>query len=316
METIRNTQKKKGSDFRIRCARDFSKNKYIYLMLLPVLLYFIMFCYVPMYGALIAFKDYKVASGVWGSQWVGFKWFVRFFNDYTFLRVLKNTLIISAENILWGFPAPIILALLMNELTNSKFKRVVQTVTYLPHFVSMVVVCSIITAFFSRDGVVTKFFTLFGMEATNMLAVPGYFRSIYIGTGIWQTVGWGTIVYLSALTAIDPQQYEAATIEGASKFKQVLHITLPGIAPTITIMLILRVGQIMNVGYEKILLLYSPLTYETADIISTYVYRIGVLEGVQYSYSAAIGLFQSAVNLILIIVTNAVSRKISETSLW
>ena len=285
-------------------------------MLVPVLVYLIMFCYVPMYGALIAFKDYRVAMGVWGSKWVGFKWFIKFFNDYTFARVFKNTLTISFTDFLFSFPAPIILALLINELTNTKFKKVVQTVTYLPHFISMVVVCSIITAFCSRDGVITKFFMMFGMEGTNMLSVPKYFRPIYIGTGIWQGVGWGSIVYLSALTAIDPQQYEAATIEGANKFRKIWHITLPGIAPTITIMLILRMGQIASVGYEKILLLYSPLTYETADVISTYVYRIGVLEGNQYSYSAAIGLFQSVINLVLISLTNVVSRKMSETSLW
>ncbi len=302
--------------FRARAAKDIKKNKYIYLMLLPVMIYYILFCYLPMFGVVIAFKNYNITSGILGSSWVGLKWFKKFITDYSFFRVLKNTLLISVENILWGFPMPIIFALLINEIKNKTFKKSVQTITYLPHFISLVVFCGIITQFFTRDGVVTKFLTIFGVENTNLLSVSKYFRSIYIGTGIWQEVGWGSIMYLSALTAIDPQLYEAATIDGAGKFKQTLCVTLPGIASTIIIMFILRVGQIMSVGYEKILLLYSPLTYDTADVISTYLYRIGILEGTQFSYSTAIGLFNSVVNLILIVVTNTVSAKVSGNSLW
>ena len=285
-------------------------------MLIPVLTYYVMFHYIPMFGNLIAFKNYNVIKGVFGSDWVGLKWFVSFFTDYSFFRVLRNTLVLSFENIIIGFPMPIIFALLINEIRSNKFKKTVQTVTYLPHFISLVVICGLITNFFARDGVVTNFLTMFGIENANLVALPQYFRSIYIGTGIWQEIGWGSIIYLSALTAIDPQQYEAATIEGASKFKQMIYITLPGIAPTILVMFILKMGQVMSVGYEKILLLYSPLTYETADVISTYLYRVGILEGNRYGYSAAIGLFNSVVNLILISTTNYISKKCTGSGLW
>lgn len=302
--------------FGTRLKKDFAKNKYMYIMLIPVIAYYALFQYLPMFGTVLAFKDYNVMKGILASKWVGLKWFRMFFTDYAFFRVLKNTIVLSFENIIIGFPMPIIFALLINEINNTKFKKMVQTVTYLPHFVSMVVVCGIITIFFSKDGAVTRALGIFGVERTNMLAVPQYFRSIYISTGIWQEVGWGSIIYLSALTSIDPQQYEAARIEGAGKFSQIFNVTLPGIAPTIAIMLILKMGQIMNVGYEKILLLYSPLTYETADVISTYVYRTGVLEGTRHGYSAAVGLFNSVVNLIFILMANHISRSISDNSLW
>ncbi len=306
----------KKESFGARCKRDFLQNKYIYIMLIPVLIYFVLFHYLPMFGNIIAFKNYNVMKGFLGSEWAGLKWFKMFFNDPSFFRVLRNTLLLSFENIIIGFPMPIIFALLINEIKNNVFKRTVQTVTYLPHFISLVVICGFITTFFARDGVITKFLTMFGVENTNLIALPQYFRTIYISTGIWQEVGWGSIIYLSALTAIDPQQYEAARIEGASKFKQVIYITLPGIAPTILVMFILKMGQVMSVGYEKILLLYSPLTYETADVISTYLYRVGILEGTRHSYSTAIGLFNSVVNLILITVTNHISKKVSGSGLW
>lgn len=311
-----NLVKKNDFSFKARALKDLKRNKYIYLMLLPVLVYYIVFCYLPMFGVVIAFKNYNVTSGVLGSKWVGLKWFKKFITDYSFFRVLRNTLLISVENIAFGFPMPIIFALLINEIKNNAFKKSVQTITYLPHFISLVVFCGIVTQFLARDGVVTKFLMLFGVQSANLISVPKYFRAIYIGSGIWQEVGWGSIIYLSALTAIDPQLYEAAEIDGANKFRQIFSITLPGIAPTIIIMLILRVGQIMNVGYEKILLLYSPLTYETADVISTYLYRVGILEGMQFSYSTAIGLFNSVVNLILIVATNTISKKVNDVSLW
>ena len=302
--------------FGLRVKKDFVRNKWLYLMLVPVVIFFLVFSYVPMYGAIIAFKNYTVGKGIMGSDWVGFKWFTQFFTSYQFPRLLKNTLLLSFENILWGFPMPILFALLINEIRSNFFKRTVQTVTYLPHFISMVVVCGLIRLGVAKEGFVTSFLSLFGVENTNLLANPMYFRPIYIISGIWQGVGWGTIIYLSALTAIDPELYEAARIDGAGRLRQTLHITLPGILPTIVIMLILRIGQLMGIGYEKVMLLDSPIIREQSDIISTYVYRVGLLEGGQYSYTTAIGLFNSAVNLILLLTANRVSNKLTDQGLW
>lgn len=302
--------------FGLRVRRDFTRNKWLYLMLVPVVVFFIVFCYVPMYGAIIAFKNYTVGKGIMGSDWVGLKWFTQFFTSYQFPRLLKNTLLLSFENIVWGFPMPIIFALLINEIRGNFFKRTIQTVTYLPHFISMVVVCSLIRLGVAQDGFITSVLSLFGVENVNLLANPKYFRTIYVASDIWQEVGWGTIIYLSALTSIDPGLYEAATIDGAGRWKQTLHITLPGILPTVVIMLILRVGQLMGIGYEKVMLLDSPIIREQSDIISTYVYRVGLLEGGQYSYTTAIGLFNSVVNLILLLTANRVSNKLTGQGLW
>ena len=302
--------------FGLRVKRDFARNKWLYLMLVPVVIFFLVFCYVPMYGAIIAFKNYTVGKGIMGSDWVGLKWFAQFLTSYQFPRLLKNTLLLSFENIVWGFPMPIIFALLINEIRGNFFKRTVQTITYLPHFISMVVVCSLIRLGVAQDGFITSFLSLFGVENTNLLANPKFFRTIYVVSGIWQEVGWGTIIYLSALTAIDPGLYEAATIDGAGRWKQTLHITLPGILPTVVIMLILRIGQLMGIGYEKVMLLDSPIIREQSDIISTYVYRVGLLEGGQYSYTTAIGLFNSVVNLILLLTANRVSNKLTGQGLW
>lgn len=311
-----NKEIKKG--FRERVVKDFVKNKYVYIMALPVVAFFIIFNYLPMYGAIIAFKDYDVVKGFIGSEWVGLKWFYRFFNDYSFIRVFKNTLLLSFENILWGFPAPIIFALLLNEIKNQKYKRIVQTVTYLPHFISLVVICGLIMEFVARDGIITQLLSsIFGFEETNLLAQPENFRTIYITTDIWKEVGWNCIIYLAALSAIDPQLYEAATIDGAGKLRQTWHITIPGIMSTVIVLLIMRVGQLMSIGYEKVMLLYSPAVYETADIISTYVYRVGLLEGAQqFSYTTAIGLFNSLINLVLIFVTNKLSNILTGEGLW
>jgi len=306
----------KKNSFSVRAKKDFKKNKYVYFMAIPVMLFFVVFCYLPMYGAIIAFKDYNMVDGFLGSPWVGLYWFKKFFTDYTFLRILKNTLILSLESILWGFPAPILLALLLNELRCEKYKRCVQTVVYLPHFISVVVICGLIKDFVARDGVITLLLTQFGVENSNLLSYPEYFRTIYVSSGIWQEIGWGSIIYLSALTSIDPQLYEAATIDGAGKLRQTWNITIPGIMSTIIVMLILRVGQLMSLGYEKVMLLYSPITYETADIISTYVYRVGLLEGMQFSYTTAIGLFNSGVNLVLVLLSNKISNKLTGDGLW
>nr|WP_231506325.1 ABC transporter permease subunit [Paenibacillus sp. UNC451MF] len=284
-------------------------------MLIPVVLFFAIFHYVPMYGAIIAFKDYSPRLGIWGSPWVGLEHFQSFFGGLYFWRVLKNTILISLYELLFGFPAPIILALLLNEIRSSLFKRTVQTVTYMPHFISLVVVCGMIKEFTSSSGIVNDVIAYFGGERFSLLLEPEYFRTLFISSGVWQHIGWGTIIYLAALTGIDPEQYEAAKIDGAGRWKQMLHITLPGIMPTIVILIILDIGRLMNVGSEKIILLYNPSTYETADVIGSYVYRIGLQE-MNYSFSSAVGLFNSVINFTLVIFSNWLSRKLNETSLW
>ena len=285
-------------------------------MAIPVIAYYIIFQYGPMYGATIAFKQFDIVKGIWDSPWVGFKYFKEFFESFYFERTLRNTLVISLYQLVLGFPAPIIFALLLNELRNQRFKRAVQTITYLPHFVSTVVICGMIYDFVSRDGFITDLFVLLGGERTNLLGQPQYFRAIYVLSGIWQEVGWGTIIYLSALSGIDMEQYEAARIDGAGRFRQLINITLPGIMPTVIILFILRLGQMMSVGFEKIILLYNPNTYETADVISSYVYRKGLGESFQFSFTAAVGLFNSVINFALLIAANQISKKVSETSLW
>ena len=291
------------------------RNWSLYILAIPVIVYFILFSYRPMYGALIAFKDYTPSKGFGGSPWVGFKYFIQFFNSPYFFRLIRNTFLISFYGLLFGFPAPIILALLLNEVRHSPFKRTVQTITYLPHFISMIVIAGMITDFSLSTGLFNDIIETFGGQRITLLQQPNLYRTIYISSDIWQHVGWGTIIYLSALSAIDPQLYEAAMIDGAGRFRQLFAVTLPSITPTIVILLILRIGSLLSVGYEKTLLLYNPATYETADIISTYVYRVGLLSQ-QWSYSTAIGLFNSLINFSLLIVANMISRKVSETSLW
>lgn len=303
---------KKG---RNRFARDFMLNKYLYLMMLPVIAYYLIFHYAPMYGALIAFKDYSPMKGIVGSDWVGLKHFYDFFNSYYFVRILKNTIIISLYSLIFEFPAPIILALLINEVRSRAFKRVAQTITYMPYFISLVVICGIITDFTNADGVINRLFMLLGYDGQAMLQKPDLFRPIYILSEIWQRIGWESIIYIAALMSIDQEQYEAARMDGASRFKQIFYITLPGIMPTIAIMLILRMGNLLNVGFEKIILLYNPITYEKADVISSFVYRKGLLE-FGWSYSSAVGLFNSVINLALLVTANYISRKVNKSSLW
>ncbi len=294
---------------------DIKRNKYIYIMLLMVVAWYCIFCYAPMYGAIIAFKDYSIGRGIFNSPWVGFKHFVSFFHDINFIRIVKNTFLINIYDILWGFPAPIIMALLLNEVRSRYFKKTIQTLTYLPYFVSMVVVCGIIIDFTSSNGIINQLISNLGIEKTNLLSKSEYFRTIYISSGIWQNVGWGSIIYLAALTNISPELYESAVIDGAGKWKQLVHITLPGIASTIIVLLILRMGSIMSVGFEKIILLYNPLTYETADVIASYVYRKGLLNA-DYSYSTAIGLFNSVINFLFLVGSNWLSKRHTESSLW
>lgn len=291
------------------------RNRSLYLMIIPVLIFFILFHYKPMYGAIIAFKDYTPALGIAESPWVGWDNFTRFFSSVYFGRLIRNTILLSFYSLLFGFPAPIILALLLNEVKNKKFKGLTQTVTYLPHFISMIVVTGMLVDFSMTSGLFNDIIELFGGERSPLLQNPDLYRTIYVASGIWQEIGWGSIIYLSALSGVDSQLYEAVQIDGAGKWKQLIHVTLPGIAPTIIIMFILKMGTLMNMGYEKTILLYNPATYETADIISSYIYRIGLLEQ-DWSYSTAIGLFNSVINLGLLLITNKIARKCGETSLW
>lgn len=298
--------------------KDMKKNYGAYLLVLPVVLYYLIFAYKPMYGAVIAFKDFSPGKGILGSNWAdsfGFEHFLNFFKSYFFGRTLKNTLVISISSLLFSFPAPIILALLLNEVKNKFFKRSVQTISYMPHFISLVVVCSLIQIFTADTGIVTYIAKLFGYNSGSMLAQPNLFVPIYVISGIWQHIGWDSIIYLAALSGIDQSLYEAAKIDGANRWKQMIHITLPGISITIIILFILAIGGIMNVGYEKIILLYNPGIYETSDVISSFVYRKGLLD-YNWSFSAAVGLFNSVINFIMVMSFNKLSRKISGISLW
>ena len=291
------------------------KNKAVYLMVLPVIIYYILFHYKPMYGIIISFMDYNPRRGISGSQWVGMKHFIDFFTGPYFWRLLGNTLKLSLSTLIFGFPVPIILALLINELHNKKFSKAVQTITYMPHFVSMVVLCAMVRQFVGANGFITNFLSMFGYDGGNLLNHGEYWIPIYVISNIWQGAGWGSIVYLAALTGIDSELYDAAKVDGANRWKQTLNVTIPCLLPTIIIMLIMRVGQIMGVGYEKTILLYNEGIYDVADIISTYVYRRGLLDR-QFSFSTAVGLFNSVVNFILVVGANQISKKTTETSLW
>jgi putative aldouronate transport system permease protein len=292
-------------------------NKGLYFLILPVVVYLIIFNYVPMAGIVLGFERFTPKNGVYMSEWVGLKHFVTFFSSVFFVRVLKNTMILSLYSILFGFPAPIIFALLLNELDNEYYKKVIQVVSYMPNFISTVVISGIIIDFVASDGVITGMLVNVGFlkETKNLLSVPEYFRTIMVLTDLWQQVGFGSILFLAALTGIDQELYEAAVIDGANRWKQTLNVTIPGIMPTVVIMLIMRIGGLMNANQEKILLLYNPLIYETSDVIGTFVYRKGLLEA-DYGYSTAVGLFNSAVNVVLLFIANGVSRKYSETSLF
>lgn len=307
--------KNMSTSFFKRLSRDLLKNKSLYLMLLPVILFYLIFCYFPIYGTQIAFRDFNPRKGIYGSEWVGLENFISFFKGIYFTRLVRNTLIINILNLILGFPAPIILALLLNEVRHLRFKKFIQTVSYLPHFISTVVVAGMIMQFVSTEGFITKLLTLFGFAQKNLLTNPDLFRPIYISSDIWQGIGWGSIIYIAAISGINSELYEAAKIDGAGKFKQVLNVTIPGILPTIITMLILRIGTMMSIGYEKIILLYNSSIYETADVISSYVYRKGLLD-LDYSFSTAVDLFNSVINLILLFSANKICKKLTENSLW
>ncbi|RED51199.1 ABC transporter permease [Cohnella lupini] len=298
-----------------RLFRDFITNKYLYLMMLPVVAYYAVFQYAPMYGVLIAFKDYSPLKGIMGSPWAGLEHFKAFFDSYYFLRVLKNTVIISVYSLLFEFPAPILLALMINEVRSRRYRNLVQTVTYMPYFISMIVIAGLIRDFTDSGGVVNTLYSYFGGDGTSMLQQSGLFRPLYILSEIWQKIGWESIIYLAALMAIDQEQYEAARIDGAGRLKQMWYVTLPGILPTIVILFILRMGNLLNVGFEKIILLYNPVIYDKADVISSFVYRKGLLE-FSWSYSTAVGVFNSLINLTLLVLANWISKRVSNNSLW
>jgi len=301
---------------RISIGSKMLKHRRLYVLLLPAIIYFVIFHYAPLYGVQIAFKDFNAGAGILGSKWVGFEHFSQFFNSYYFGNLLRNTLWISIYTILVGFPVPIVLALMFNEVANAKFKKTVQLVTYAPHFISTVVMVGILVIFLSpTTGVINQFINLLGGESIFFLGDAKLFPTVYVLSDVWQHAGWNTIIYTAALSSINVELYEAARIDGANKFQKMLHVDLPGIAPMIIIMLMLNVGSVMNVGFEKVFLMQNQLNMETSDIISTYVYKRGLVEA-QYSFSSAVGLFNSVVNFVLLISVNYLSGKIGETSLW
>lgn len=288
----------------------------IYAMLAPAIIWFIIFLYQPMYGLQIAFKDYSVFRGIEGSPWVGFEHFITLFESDQFVRAVWNTVTISALSLIFGFPAPIILALMFNEILHQTFKKTAQTIVYLPHFISTVIIAGIvITAFSPSAGIVNTVLGWFGVEPIYFLSKPEWFRPIFIGSGIWQEAGFSSIVFLAAIAGVNPSLYESAVVDGASRWQMMWRITLPCILPTILIMLIIRIGNLMEVSFELIILLYQPATYETADVVNTFIYRQG-LQGGQYDLAAAAGLFNAVVAFVLVIAANTISKRYSRTSLW
>lgn len=305
------TKKQKKINFK----QILKKNWVCYLFILPMLIYVIIFNYIPMYGIQLAFKDYRVADGIWGSAWVGLKHFKTFFESYQFKDLLWNTLSLSLYSLIAGFPMPIIFTLLLNYITNVKLKKVVQMVTYAPHFISTVVYCGMILIFLSSDGVINQLLKLIGIDSVAFLTNPSNFRHIYVWSGVLQNIGWGSIMYISVLTSVDPTLHEAATVDGATRFQRLLHIDLPAIVPTMVIMLIMRAGEIMDLGFEKAFLLQNNINLDYSEIIATYVYKIGI-QGGQFSYSSAIGLFNNVINMVLLVVVNKIAKKVSDVSLW
>lgn len=297
-------------------GRRIKRDRLLLLMVALPVIYFFVFHYLPMYGVLIAFKNYSPTRGIFGSPWVGLKYFRQFFNSAFFWRLLRNTFVLSFYNLLFGFPLPIVFALLLNEVRHPKYKKVVQTVSYLPYFVSLVVVVGLMVNLFAADsGLVNNARAAMGLDRIPFMSDASKFRSLYVGSEVWQKFGWNSIIYIAAITGISPELYEAASIDGANRMQRVWHVTLPGIQTTMIILLILSLGNLMSVGYEKIILMYSPATYETSDVISTYVYRRG-LNDAEYSFGAAVGLFNSAVNLTLLLMVNGISRKVSDVALF
>lgn len=314
MKTATASDMKVGKNIRLR--KRWNEQKYLLFMILPCLAYYFIFHYMPMYGVIIAFKKFDMVKGIMGSSWVGLDNFVRFFEGPYAFRLIKNTLLLSIYNLIFYFPIPIIFALFLNEVKNKWFKKAVQTVSYLPHFVSVVIVVGMLQSMLSPStGIINHVITSLGGESINFFMQPEWFRTLYISSTIWQEFGWGSIIYLAALSSVDAGLYEAAHLDGAGRFRCMWHITLPAISPTIITLLILKVGNLLTVGYEKVIMMYNPGIYETADIISSYVYRVGVSQA-NYSFGTAVGLMNSIVSMVLILITNTVSKKLTETSLW
>ena len=305
----------KKESFGARLLKNMRKNWILYLMITPVLLYYIIFSYVPMYGVLLAFKEYEIKKGILGSPWVGFEHFRRFFSAYDFERLLMNTIGLSVYGMIAGFPIPIIFALMLNYLRHTKLKKVVQMVSYAPYFISTVVICGMITIFMAPDtGILNVIRGFFGLESVNFLAKPEWFKSIYVWTGVWQGMGWSSIIYISALAGVDYEMHEAAIVDGATKIQRMIHVDLPSIKPTILMLLILQMGSLMNVGFEKVYLLQNTLNKSAASVISTYVYEVGLINS-DYGYSTAVGLVNSVLNIILLLLANKTAQTVSETSL-
>ncbi|MEG0691907.1 MAG: ABC transporter permease subunit [Oscillospiraceae bacterium] len=294
----------------------FKDNYDLYLFLIPTIILIFIFCYVPLYGIQIAFKDFSPRKGITGSDWIGFSQFIRFFDSAYFGLVMKNTILLSVYQLIASFPVPIILALLLNSMGSKKYKKIIQTVTYAPNFISVVVICGMLLIFLSpRNGIVNSFLAMFGVDPINFIAHPEYFRSIYVWSGVWQSAGFSSIIYMAALSGISPELHEAAVVDGATKLQRIINIDLPGILPTATILLIMSFGGLISIGFEKAYLLQNSLNAQTSEIISTYTYKIGLVDN-DLGFSTAIGLFNSAINCVLLIAVNYISRKISETSLW
>ena len=291
------------------------ESKALYLLMLPSVIIFLLFTYYPMYGVIIAFKNFTPADGIFGSEWVGLQNFIQYFNSYQFGLTIRNTIVISLYTILVTFPLPIALALMCNQIRAKKFKKFFQVSTYLPHFISTVVMCGMLILFLSPStGIISKLVGLFGFQLPNLMGSAAAFPHIYVWSEAWQHVGWDSILYIATLSSVYPSLYEAATMDGAGKWKKMLHVDVPALMPTVTIMLILRMGSVMSVGFEKVYLLQNTLNSSTSEIISTYVYKMGLISN-QYSLSSAIGLFNNVINLALLLLVNAISKKISDTSL-
>ena len=309
------SSKKTGNSLGKTLAKEFKRNWVLYVMMVPALIYFLLYCYFPMFGLVIAFQDYRVGDPFLGGKFVGFKHFTDFFQSYYFGRLLKNTFLLSMGVLIFGYPVPLIFALLLNEVRHLKFKKLAQTITYLPHFISLVVICGLILDFTKMDGLINTLIKACGGEPIPFMTKPEWFKPVYIISDIWSSFGWNSIIFIAALLGIDQEQYEAASLDGAGRLKKILYISIPGITPVIMTTLLMRLGRVMSLGFEKVFNLYNASTYETADIISTFVYRQGILNA-NYSSAAAIGLFNAVINLALVVAANRVSKKLTESSLW
>lgn len=299
-----------------RTLKDLNNSKYLLLLLLPCFVYFVIFKYWPMFGLIISFKDYNLFKGVMDSPWVGFKHYINFFSDPYFIKVLRNTFLLGVYNTLWNFPMPVIAALVINEIKGNGLKKLTQTVSFFPHFVSVVTICGMAIGFLSpRNGIINEIVKFFGGDPINFMTDPKYFRTIYIATGIWQNTGWGTIVYLAALSGINSELYDAAAVDGVNKWQELFYVTLPSILPTVILLLIMNIGRAVTVGFEKVFLLQTDANISISEVISTYEYERGMVQA-NYSYSTAIGLFMSVVSSSLVVGANFISRKVSDTSLW